>query len=150
MGNCSNKECGSNGCDGTCGTCVEGEECTDGLCLPAPVDEVDVISVDEVWSPEDAGDWGSQDGAGGGLVVEDSVGSGGVNSQECLEGYEKKYGKCIPIAADDGSGDDGDKAGGCCAGMVPTAPSVWLLLGLLILLAVGRFSNYGRGARAGD
>ena len=30
--NCDNKECGNDGCDGSCGTCAQGQTCMDGLC----------------------------------------------------------------------------------------------------------------------
>jgi hypothetical protein len=32
-GNCQDKECGSDGCGGTCGSCEPGTGCTDGACL---------------------------------------------------------------------------------------------------------------------
>lgn len=31
---CDQKQCGSDGCSGSCGQCAEGEECADGLCVP--------------------------------------------------------------------------------------------------------------------
>ncbi len=30
---CSNRICGSDGCGGTCGECIEGEQCSDGICV---------------------------------------------------------------------------------------------------------------------
>lgn len=32
--NCSERECGSDGCSGSCGTCASGEECLSGACVP--------------------------------------------------------------------------------------------------------------------
>jgi len=32
--NCAAKECGGDGCGGTCGECSNGEACVDGVCLP--------------------------------------------------------------------------------------------------------------------
>jgi MYXO-CTERM domain-containing protein len=146
IGNCFNKECGSDGCDGTCGLCAEDESCTEGLCLPAADGDGDVVALEEVWSYEDANGSGGKDGIGG-FVLEDTEGSGQVNNDDCPEGEKKRYGKCVPVAPDDDSDGEGDKAGGCSTGMEPTLPSIWLLLGLLALIGLRRISSCGRGAR---
>ena len=31
--NCEEKQCGDDGCDGSCGTCSDGTECLDGACV---------------------------------------------------------------------------------------------------------------------
>ena len=36
---CSGKVCGDNGCGGSCGTCILGQTCDNGLCIPACTDQ---------------------------------------------------------------------------------------------------------------
>jgi len=36
---CQNKVCGEDGCGGTCGTCGEGRECFEGICVESCIDE---------------------------------------------------------------------------------------------------------------
>jgi hypothetical protein len=43
---CTDKECGDDGCEGTCGECAAGTTCEDSLCLPGATD--DVVSGDAV------------------------------------------------------------------------------------------------------
>ncbi len=140
VGNCFNKECGSDGCDGNCGTCAEDESCDEGLCLPSADGESDVVAPEEVWSYEDTSGSGSKDGVGG-FVLEDVEGSGQFNDDECPEGEEKRYGKCVPVAAEGDTDGEGDKAGGCSSATVPAPSSLWLLLVLLALLAARRLSS---------
>ncbi len=44
---CTNAECGDDGCGGSCGSCAPGEACTGGLCLPAADCVVDDAEPDE-------------------------------------------------------------------------------------------------------
>jgi hypothetical protein len=37
---CTGKECGDDGCSGTCGDCVEGKECGEGICVPGALTDV--------------------------------------------------------------------------------------------------------------
>jgi MYXO-CTERM domain-containing protein len=117
--------------------------------LPTTDGDGDVIAPEEVWSYEDANGAGGKDGSGG-FILEDTEGSGQLNSNDCPEGEEMRYGKCVPIATDDNSGGEGDKAGGCSTGMEPMLPSIWLLLGLLALIRLRRSNSCGRGARVTD
>ena len=44
--NCDSRNCGSDGCGGTCGTCGDGEVCTSGRCrVVCPIDQVPCFDV---------------------------------------------------------------------------------------------------------
>ena len=116
---CGTKECGPDGCGGSCGACGEGEACTDGACIPC--------------APQCAGKECGPDGCGGecgdcgpdgtcteefkcevcerycdGKVCGDD-GCGG-SCGLCPSGYLCQDGACV-------GGDCGDITfNGCCAG----------------------------------
>lgn len=43
--NCTGKECGSDGCSGSCGTCPTGETCQNGVCVGGGGQAVDITGL---------------------------------------------------------------------------------------------------------
>jgi len=88
--NCANKECGSDGCGGSCGTCDNGEACQSGQCVGC--------------TPDCTGKECGDDGCGGSCgtcqpgfgcqankCVEQGGGCGSVTYEGCCEGTVLKY-----------------------------------------------------------
>ncbi len=88
---CTNKDCGDDGCGGSCGTCADGESCKAGKCQAGPCEPN--------CTNKDCGD----DGCGG------SCGS-------CAAGEKCQNGACIAPCAPDCAGFEcgGDGCGGSC------------------------------------
>ena len=82
--NCAGKECGEDGCGGTCGNCPSGESCGDGVC---------------VCTPDCMGKGCGDDGCGG------SCGTCG-QGMEC-QGGKCTQAECLPKCNDKECGDDG-------------------------------------------
>lgn len=80
---CGDKECGSNGCGGTCGTCADGAACKEGVCKEC--------------TPDCEGKDCGSDGCGG------KCGDCGPNTP-CEEGV---CGACLPDCKDKECGTDG-------------------------------------------
>ena len=86
---CTNKECGDDGCGGSCGRCPHGKVCIVGKCMPCHPDCKD----------KECGD----DGCGG-------------SCGECAKGYVCKEGKCKPCQPGCGEDDNCgyDECGNSC------------------------------------
>ncbi len=97
-GDCSGKECGDNGCGGSCGLCPEGEGCFDNVCKPGPC----------VPQCEDA-ECGA-DGCGG------VCGECPADEPVCKLG-QCTQGSCVDDCAGKECGDDG--CGGSCGACPP-------------------------------
>lgn len=97
--NCTNKECGSDGCGGSCGTCGEGESCSAGVCGPA-------------CAPECTGKECGDDGCGS------TCGTCPNAAPNCVEGICQA--ECTPDCTDKECGDDGcGSTCGTCPGAAP-------------------------------
>ncbi|MBR57575.1 MAG: hypothetical protein CMH54_05895 [Myxococcales bacterium] len=93
--NCAGKECGEDGCGGSCGSCVFGETCSaTGQC-----------EAGSGCTPDCQGKNCGADGCGG------SCGSCGAGEQ-CQNGVCSNAGGCMPDCAEKECGDDG--CGGSC------------------------------------
>lgn len=91
VADCSGKQCGSDGCGGTCGECLGGQLCAQGQCVVDCVPQCDGIS---------CGDNGC-----GGICGFCAAG------ESCLQGA--CVAGCVPSCANKACGDDG--CGGRCA-----------------------------------
>ena len=92
---CTNKECGDDGCGASCGKCAEGESCKDGSCQAGPCE------------PDCAGAECGDDGCGG-------------SCGQCPGGWKCQMGHCAtecqPNCANKECGDDGcDGLCGSCS-----------------------------------
>jgi hypothetical protein len=95
---CDGKECGSDGCDGTCGSCIEENICVEGLCE---------MPCDPTCGMAECGD----DGCGGSCG--ECSGQTYCNDGLCLS-------SCSPQCEDRECGDDGcDGSCGDCPGAAP-------------------------------
>ena len=95
---CAGKDCGDDGCGGSCGTCPPGVACEAGICACVPDCEGD-------GGPLECGD----DGCGG------SCGTCPQIAPDCVEGFCQL--PCDPICDDKECGDDG--CGGTCGDCAP-------------------------------
>ena len=91
---CSGKDCGDNGCGGSCGTCPEGVPCEDGVCACVPA-----------CSGKECGD----DGCGG------SCGTCPMVAPDCVDGFCQL--PCDPACDGKDCGDNG--CGGSCGECEP-------------------------------
>ena len=94
---CTNKECGDDGCDGSCGSCTDSQTCVNGTCQ-------------DICVPDCAGKNCGNDGCDG------SCGTC-TGTDSCIDG---KCVPCIPDCADKDCGDDGcdGTCGSCSCGEV--------------------------------
>jgi len=140
---CEGKECGPDGCTGTCGKCPDGFECLDGFCEEAGPCEASVAL-------KCVGDllyW--FDAAGNQCALEKQcVGKCVVDHCEGDVGPENDFPDAAVEVTGDAIGSDaaaspdgtitfdtpGSKSGGCSHGQRPTAAGALLLTLLLALL----------------
>jgi len=123
---CANKECGDDGCGGSCGACGFDKVCSAaGAC----------VYDDQVKDGPDAGSWDPEDPGPGYDDEGDAFSAPGPDSNstllsstgQCPAGMKFMYGKCVP---DNQFGeDDGVPDGGCSA--AGRAGPAWMLLLLL-------------------
>ncbi len=52
---CEGKDCGTDGCDGTCGECESGDLCTAGVCSPDPSAGCEGLDLAEQWAGKFSG-----------------------------------------------------------------------------------------------
>jgi len=105
---CMNKECGSDGCDGSCGECPQGEACNDGKCVGG-----DLCGAD----PNHTCD-GHCGGQGVGNCFCDTV---CMQKQDCCPDYQECCGgPCEPDCVNKECGSDGcdGSCGECPEGLV--------------------------------
>jgi MYXO-CTERM domain-containing protein len=146
---CSNKECGPDGCGGSCGECAAGSECQGGLCITTEDDTGDAGATDPGKDKDAYGSLDDSTGAYDDAWTEENDTTGSI-AGPCPEGQEMRYGKCVSVKpASPGSEETtgGDPAGGCSVhGTSRTAAGPALLLSLaLAVLALRRVRN-GRAA----
>lgn len=104
---CDGKNCGDDGCDGSCGVCVTGEECKDGICVRPPDCE-----------GKNCGPDGSDGSCGvcGGFETCGKTGQCECSFQDCEDKCCPKdeqctpAGCCSPDCLDKQCGDDGCNA----------------------------------------
>ena len=94
---CEGKDCGDDGCEGSCGTCEDGKECSDGVCMCVPNCDGDVC------------------GSGGCEDNPNACGTCEGDQEECQDG------KCVCVPSCEGKacGEDGcgnPNACGTCEG----------------------------------
>ncbi|MBW2703498.1 MAG: hypothetical protein JRF33_21990 [Deltaproteobacteria bacterium] len=150
---CAGRECGSDGCGGSCGDCGGDESCVEGLCQGAELD-------------------GGQESDGGELPDAGASDAGVDAADAGVDASDAEVDGASPDAgadgqAEDGSADDGDgqtagdqdpiEAGGCaCGNQASTAGCLPLLMLLLLgglTLAKRRglsFSNWITRPRVDD
>lgn len=164
---CAGKECGPDGCGGTCGDCAQGWVCNGGgLCELAPLDCVPncggrecgpngcggscgVCGSEQVCGTngtcKEGGEAGEEADAWSGQAdaawPEGPSGTGEeyAPSSPCPEGQSLWYGKCLPESSIMPGHDDAGSEG-CAAQPVPGGGAACLLVCLLFLLAWRRIS----------
>jgi len=84
---CEGKECGSDGCEGSCGSCSFGEECQVGKCVGGTVVDTDIVEGDGNCFPDCTGRVCGFDGCGGLCPPGCQEGYGCTGQGLCEEGY---------------------------------------------------------------
>ncbi len=157
---CGGKECGDDGCSGSCGTCGAGKSCdASGLCTSGPVEPSPDV-VDDPGASQDASQdvpsvdsWEEQEAC----LASCPPGWCGVNAcggrcAECAAGYScNAQSHCVQddspdvdataadaLSADPGAGTGGKHGGGCAANPSPAGSSMptGLILGIMAFLVI--------------
>jgi uncharacterized protein (TIGR03382 family) len=138
---CGNKDCGADGCGGTCGECGAGQICSKAqLCVDDVPDECQDACAD--------GDKGCEDGApwscalAGSGCYEKFAGSACAEGEACAEGVCASTEPAPPVddSNDNTNSDSGDDGG--CSSSDPINTGGTILLALVLLgLAVRRESD---------
>jgi hypothetical protein len=134
---CTNRECGDDGCDGSCGECDPALECSAGLCVePGSAPDSDGPIQLDAWSDDAALQKDAPWTEPGEIETEASY----IPGNECPEGKILRYGKCVPKdeAPSGEKPSDGDASGGCSANTAPSPAGAALLLLLVTTLWVNR------------
>jgi len=119
---CSGRACGPDGCGGSCGACPGGRTCSaDGLCVAPPPEPA-------IPETNDGND-----------VANECAGDAAV--EELLEvGPDPDATGPEPDAASPEAGDEASSGAGCTEANPPRRDALGLLLGLAVLLVLGRRS----------
>ena len=123
--NCGGKACGDDGCDGTCGSCLKGESCDNGQCIP---DEVTCVPACQGLECGDDGCGGSCGACAAGLSCATGV---------CTEDAPISEDVVVDATPEEdiGSTGGGSKSGGCTTTATggPSSALLLLMLGLALL-----------------
>ena len=108
---CAGKECGDDGCAGSCGTCADGESCQAGQCQVVCGDDQCGLGEDQCNCPGDcaggcAGCCSGVDCLSGDTLIH--CGSNGVVCDECTGGKVCEAGECACTVQDHKECADGD------------------------------------------
>ena len=82
--NCSGKDCGDDGCGGSCGSCSSGQTCSSGQCVDTCVPESDSVFCDR--NNADCGSFSGSDNCGVSRTV---------NCGSCPSGQSCSNGQCV-------------------------------------------------------
>jgi agmatine/peptidylarginine deiminase len=124
--NCGGKSCGGDGCGGTCGTCLKGESCETGICIPD----------DAPCTPMCQGLECGEDGCGGscGTCVDGKVCGAGLCSDDTDQPGPDVLSDASEVDGGGTAGGGGSKSGGCTA--TDSGGQTSLLLMLLLAMAL--------------
>ena len=126
---CLNRECGDDGCGGSCGACGRNTACNGGgLCvsedeIPGPGEDV-FLPGEDTWAGVEPRSQGEPWATPG-------------DPAACPEGQGLMYGKCVPVAVD--IDIDGGTKGGC--GVGGFAGAHWWILLMVFVLATRKNSS---------
>ncbi|MFH1532963.1 MAG: SMP-30/gluconolactonase/LRE family protein, partial [Pseudomonadota bacterium] len=117
---CADKECGSDGCDGSCGACADGDACIAAACVPDPCEGIDFFGCCDGqtlrWCQDGAAfekDCGKMTGACGWSDQGGDYNCGTDGGEDPSGAHSKPCpGSCVPDCDGSGCGDDG--CGGTC------------------------------------
>jgi len=151
-----NKDCGDDGCGGSCGQCNSGYLCVNYHCIDNTPDP-DVSIPDDAIQPDAAvkqdiekSDFSKdEDGTtipdkGGdephGMVIDTTLGL--ADGESCPDGTVYRYGMCMTVQKTDQELTDSPQSGGCSAnaGTRPVTGIGWMLI-LLLSLFVFKVAN---------
>ena len=167
---CTDKECGDDGCGGNCGTCSDGYICISNHCeknetdqdIIVPTDtqtpDQDIIDPVDTQTPDQhiydtSRDTGKDDAGIIRDILSDTnktdsnvfVIDARVDGGRCPDGTIYRYGQCITVTGNDLGPSGASPSGGCSSlpGDMPTNGTGWLIVIILSLPIIRRLRKEG-------